>query len=300
MSVPVLFSVFLGLALSAGPVLAQAQAADGTSAQQPVLTPPEAADAAAAPAAELVSTSTFRVCADPSNPPMSSKDEAGFENQIAELFGEALGKSVKYTWFPQSMGFVRKTLGAGLCDVIMGYAQGDELVQNTNHYYSSAYVLVTRSDSDLAGVTTLQDPALQGHRIGVVAGTPPTDHLRRVGLIHDALAYPLLVDRRIVDPVGMALDDLKGGRSDAAVLWGPLTGARVKDDSSLHMIPLLNEPGKPKLTYRITMGVRPSDQGFKRQLNSQIRRLQGEIDTILREAGVPLVNDRGNELKPEG
>ena len=43
-----------------------------------------------------------------------------------------------------------KTLRAGLCDVVIGYAQGDEMVQNTNHYYTSAYGIVTRRDSPLA------------------------------------------------------------------------------------------------------------------------------------------------------
>ena len=59
-----------------------------------------------------------------------------------------------------STGFVRRTLLENRCDVIPGYAQGDELVLNTNHYYSSTHVLVTRADSDLADVTTLADPRL--------------------------------------------------------------------------------------------------------------------------------------------
>ena len=61
-----------------------------------------------------------------------------------------------------STGFVRRTLLEYRCDVIPGYAQGDELVLNTNHYYTSTHVLVTRADSDLAEVTTLADPRLAG------------------------------------------------------------------------------------------------------------------------------------------
>jgi polar amino acid transport system substrate-binding protein len=45
------------------------------------------------------------------------------------------------------------------------------------------------------------------------------------------------------------------------------------------------------------MGVRPSDQDWKRELNSLIRRNQGEIDAILTKAGVPLVDDQGTALK---
>ena len=52
------------------------------------------------------------------------------------------GRELEYTWYPMSTGFVRRTLLENRCDVIIGYAQGDELVLNTNHYYTSTHVLV--------------------------------------------------------------------------------------------------------------------------------------------------------------
>ena len=42
-------------------------------------------------------------------------------------------------YFPQAAGFVRMTLAAHRCDVIMGSPQGDDLVQGTNPYYRTAY-----------------------------------------------------------------------------------------------------------------------------------------------------------------
>ena len=107
---------------------------------------------ATAQVADLRSTTQFRVCADPANAPMSMRDGSGFENKLAEAFGEWLGVPVTYTWFPSGMGFIARTLRTGDCDVVMGYAQGDELVQNTNHYYTSVFGIVTRKDGDLAGV----------------------------------------------------------------------------------------------------------------------------------------------------
>lgn len=251
----------------------------------------------AAPAAELASATAFRVCADPANAPVSVEDGSGFENRIAELLAEKLGRPLEYTWFPQSTGFIRRTLAAGLCDVVIGYPQGDELVQNTNHYYSSVYVLVSPAAGPLAEVTSLRDPALQGLRLGVIEGSPPVDHILRAGLLARARSYPLFVDRRVENPAGDMLADLKTGEIDAAVLWGPIAGPLVKADPALALQPLLSEPGLPKLTYRITMGVRAADQEWKRQLNSLIRRNQAEIDAILREAGVPLVDDAGVALK---
>lgn len=255
------------------------------------------AGAVSAQTADLVSSTAFRVCADPANLPLSGRETKGFENEIAELLAERLDRPLETTWFPMGPGFIRKTLRAGVCDVVIGYAQGDELVQNTNHYYTSVYVLVTRSDDALAKVRTLTDPALQGRRIGIVAGTPPASHVAQNGLMALAKPYPLIVDRRVQDPAGDMLADLQSGAIDAAILWGPIGGPLAKGNPALTVTPLLQETASPKLFYRITMGVRPSDQDWKRELNSLIRRNEAEIVAILTKAGVPLVNDQGTALQ---
>lgn len=110
------------------------------------------AGAAGAQVADLRSTTALRVCADPAAEPMSLEDGTGFENRIADLLADRLGLPLEYFWFPQGMGFIRKTLLDGNCDVVVGYAQGDELVQNTNHYYTSVYGIVTRKDGDRKSV----------------------------------------------------------------------------------------------------------------------------------------------------
>jgi ABC-type amino acid transport substrate-binding protein len=124
-------------------------------------------------AGELVDRDVLRVCADPSNMPFSDKSGKGFENKLADLVAENTGrKSVAYTWFPTVIGFVRNTLRANRCDLIIGYAQGDEAVQNTNAYYRSSYVLVFKKGSGLDGVETIEDPKLAGKKVGVVQNTP--------------------------------------------------------------------------------------------------------------------------------
>ena len=90
------------------------------------------------------------------------------------------------------------------------------------------------------------------------------------------------------------LNDLEAGDIDAAVLWGPLGGPLVKaEHPGMTVIPLINEAVPPRLFYRITMGVRPNEKVWQRELNSRIRRNQDEINAILVEAGVPLINDMG-------
>ena len=129
---------------------------------------------------ELVDTSALRVCADPADLPFSNEQRAGFENKIAELLAAKLGVPVDYTWWPQSMGFVRNTLRANRCDLIIGVVATDELVQSSNPYYRSSYVLAVRTQ-ELDRFGDIDGPLMVAARIGVVAGTPPTDLLVRKG-----------------------------------------------------------------------------------------------------------------------
>ena len=250
--------------------------------------------AGAVDTSDLVSKTAFRVCADPANLPFSDNAAGGFENRIAELLAAKLELPVRYEWFPQAIGFVRQTLRAGKCDVIMGYAQGHELVLNTNHYYVSSYVIVTREDGPLAAVDHLSDPALKDVKIGVVAGSPPADHLARNGLIGAARPYKLMVDRRVESPSEQMIADLVAGETDAALMWGPIGGWSAKQSGApLKVTPLLKEEGPPRMFFRVTLGVRQGETTWKRKLNSLLRRNKAEIDAILADYGVPLVDDFG-------
>lgn len=249
---------------------------------------------------DLVSRTAFRVCSDPANMPFSNEAGEGFENEIAELFAAELGRELQYTWFPMALGFVRRTLVENRCDVIIGFAQGDEFVLNTNHYYTSTHVMVVRADGPLADVTTLADPRLQGMRIGVIIGSPPASHVARHGLLGKLRSYDMMVDRRVESPNETMLADLVAGEIDVALMWGPIGGPLAAgSDADLVVTPLLAEEGAPRLFYRITMGVRQGEDAWKRELNSMIRAQQDAIDEILRRHGVPLVTDMGEGMKPE-
>ncbi len=252
---------------------------------------------AVAQTSDLVSRSELRVCADPANLPLSHENGSGYENRLAELFAAKLERPLAYTWFPMATGFVRNTLRANRCDVIIGYAQGHELVLNTNHYMTSAYALIVPKDGSLSGVKTLSDEMLDGKRLGIVAGSPPASHLARNGLIAMAKPYHLFVDRRVESPAIDMLQDLRSGTIDAAILWGPIGGPLVKADfPEFQITPLLREDHPPRLFFRITMGVRPGEKVWQRKLNSLIRRNSKEINAILLNAGVPLLDDMGTEI----
>lgn len=242
--------------------------------------------------ADLVNREVLRVCSDPANLPFSNEAGQGFENKIAELVANELKLPLEYTWFPQATGFVRQTLFAKRCDLIIGFAQGDDLVLNSNHYYRSSYVLVYRPGQGLDGVVTLADERLKDKRIGIVAGTPPGNIMAMLGLMQRARPYPLTVDRRFDSPAERMVADIRSGEIDAGILWGPIGGYFAsRGGGKLTVTPLLRETMGPRMAYRITFGVRHQEDDWKRKLNEIIARRQGDIDAILLDFGVPLLDE---------
>jgi quinoprotein dehydrogenase-associated probable ABC transporter substrate-binding protein len=249
---------------------------------------------------ELVDPKVLRVCADPRNLPFSNEKGEGFENKLAELFAEKLQKKLDYMYFPQATGFVRMTLGAHRCDVIMGFPQGDELVQGTNPYYRTAYALVAKPGSGLDEVNTLDDARLKGMHIGIVAGTPPATNMAANGLMMNAKPYPLMIDTRFDSSAEAMIGDLMSGTIDAGILWGPMAGFYAKRaNPQLHVTPLVKETTGPRLTFRIGMGVRAADQNWKRLLNRLIQENQPAINKILLDFGVPLLDENDRPLGSE-
>ena len=250
---------------------------------------------------ELVDPKVLRVCADPRNLPFSNQKGEGFENKLAELLAAKLQKKIDYMYFPQATGFVRMTLGAHRCDVIMGFPQGDDLVQGTNPYYRTAYALISKQGSGLEDVTVLEDARLKGKHIGIVAGTPPATNMAVNGLMMNAKPYPLMIDTRVDSSAEAMINDLNKGGIDAAILWGPMAGFYARQaDPPLHVTPLVNEKTGPQLVYRIGMGVRRADQNWKRLLNKLIQENQPEINRILFDYGVPLLDENNQPISAEG
>jgi quinoprotein dehydrogenase-associated probable ABC transporter substrate-binding protein len=249
---------------------------------------------------ELVDPKVLRVCADPRNLPFSNEKGEGFENKLAELFAEKLQKKLDYMYFPQATGFVRMTLGAHRCDVIMGFPQGDELVQGTNPYYRTAYALVVKPGSGLDDVVTLEDGRLKGKHIGIVAGTPPATNMAANGLMMNAKPYPLMIDTRFDSSAEAMIGDLLSGEIDAAILWGPMAGFYAKKSNPpLHVTLLVKETTGPRLVFRIGMGVRQADQNWKRLLNRLTQENQPAINRILLDFGVPLLDENDRPIGAE-
>ena len=198
-----------------------------------------------------------------------------------------------YTWYPNSTGFVRNTLGSYRCDIIMGFPQGDDIAQVTNPYYATTYALVYKPGTGLDGVTSLADPRLKDKRIGIVAGTPPSNIMVANGLMARAKPYPLVIDTRVDSSAHDMIRDIEDGTVDAGVLWGPMAGYyAMHAEPRLSVVPL----DGPHMSFRISMAVRHQDQEFKRLLNRLIQENQADIDALLRSYGVPLLDAQNRPL----
>jgi quinoprotein dehydrogenase-associated probable ABC transporter substrate-binding protein len=248
--------------------------------------------------ADIADRGALKVCADPNDLPFSSEQKQGFENKIAELMANALGVKVEYTWFPQIIGFARNTLQAHRCDLVVGTVAGDDIMQTTNPYYFTTYVMVYRSDKGLA-LDGVADPRLASLRLGVVSTTPPSDLLVRHDLMSHAKPYPLTVDTRVQSPTHQMIQDVVNRTIDVGFLWGPIAGYYKKHDKlPLTLVPLKEEPGAARMKYHIAMGVRANEPEWRRRVNATILKQQLAITAILRDYGIPLLNEKGELIDP--
>jgi len=249
--------------------------------------------AAAQPEREL------RVCADPDNLPFSNRAGEGFENRIAEVVAADLGASVRYTWHPQRKGFVRQTLKAGECDLVIGVPVGYEPMLTTRPYYSSTYVFVYAKDKNL-NLHTFDDASLRKLRIGLHAfgddgaNSPAAHALAQRGMVGNVVGFTILDTND--SPSGRIIEAVARGEIDVAIVWGPFAGYFARQQSvPLALVPVASnaQPAPMPFVYDIAMGVRHGDVAFKDEIESVLARRRGEIRKVLDDFRVPLVPSDG-------
>ena len=247
------------------------------------------------PLAAASSERVLRVCSDPNNLPFSNQREEGFENRIAQLIAADLGAKVEYTWWAQRRGFIRSTLKANTCDVVMGIPTSMEMVLPTRPYYRSTYVFVSRHDRNLR-VRSFDDAILRRVKVGVHmigddgANTPPAHALSRRGIIDNVAGYMVYGDYRQDNPPSRMIEAVARGDVDVAVAWGPLAGYFAElQGTRLDVVPVSPQIDLPFLpfVFDISIGVRREDTVLRDELDAVIVRRRPEIDAILEEYRVP-------------
>jgi mxaJ protein len=246
------------------------------------------ATAEAAPAA-------LRVCADPNNLPFSNDRLEGFENRLASLVAADLGLPLEYTWWAQRRGFLRSTLNAGLCDVVIGLPTSVEMALTTRPYYRSTYVFVTRQGG-APQPESFDDPSLRQLRIGVPlvgddgANAPPAHALSRRGIIRNVVGYSVYGDYRSDSPPSQIIKSVAAGDIDVAIAWGPLAGYfAARQPVALDVAPVAPQIDLPFLpfVFDISMAVRRGAGDLHARLEQVLERRRPEIDAILADFHVP-------------
>lgn len=257
------------------------------------------------------SESVLRVCADPSNMPLSNERGEGYENRIAEELARDLGRRVEYTFFPQRMGFVRNTLRLKdvktqqfKCDVIIGVPKGYELTATTQPYMRSTYALLYPSREDFGELKTAEDllklpPAkLRSLRVGVFGRSPGADWLLRNDMLDHAVVYAPQSGDPAENPAHTVEQDLAAGKIDMAIVWGPIAGFLVRQHAAFpawRAAPFMPDDAI-KFDYEISMGVRFGEQQWKETLDTWIGSNQAKVQQILVSYRVPLLDANGKVI----
>lgn len=236
----------------------------------------------------------LRVCADPNNLPFSNKRQEGFENRLATLIAGELGARLEYTWLPQRRGFIRRTLGAGKCDLLMGVPENYEEVLTSISYYRSTYVFVQRSDA--APIASFDDPALRNLKIGLHAigddgaNPPPVYALATRGIVDKIQGYKMWDIDTVESPAGRIIDAVASGDIDLAIVWGPFNYFALRQTVALRATPVTQPEDKPSFpfAYAISIGMRKNDHARKAEIDAILAGHSDVISAILQAYWLPL------------
>jgi len=238
----------------------------------------------------------LRVCADPNNLPFSNEHGDGFENRIAAVVARELQRPLEYFWLPQRRGFIRNSLDARRCDVVMGVPARYGLLQPTRSYYRSSYAFVSRRDRPWR-IDSFDAPELQRLTIGIqITGDdynnpPAAQELASRNLVQNVRGFPIYGDYSRPDPQRAIIDAVADGRVDVAIVWGPLAGYYAQRESRpLDVRPIAARAAGPasRFAFDIAMGVRRDDTALRAALDAVIAKRGDALRRILREYGVPL------------
>ena len=232
----------------------------------------------------------FKVCADQDNLPYSNDKGEGFENKIAEVLAADLGKELSYQFWHDRFGFLRNTLNAKRCDVIIGTNTTYDALDTTKPYYRAGHVWIYREDSGY-DISSWDSPDLKKGVIGLVDKSPVTQALNANGLM--ANARPYRIQRDLTRSPGEPVEDVISGKIDVAIMWGPLGGyyARQSDvDLVVVEIPEYSTGNKKlqgKTYWNISAGVRKREVERREMVEGAIFRNLDKIYAIMDEYGIP-------------
>ncbi|MCF8005830.1 MAG: quinoprotein dehydrogenase-associated putative ABC transporter substrate-binding protein [Methylovulum sp.] len=249
----------------------------------------------------------LKVCADPLNPPYSSKQQDGFENKIAQLFADDLKQTLQFYWFPQRIGFIRNTLTAAVdetavevkeykCDVVMSVPASSDMTLNTTAYYRSTYVLMIAQGRGWDDITESQQLAKLSLarqdqlKIAMFDRSPGTAWLQKQGLLAQGISYQSMTGDDANNTAMQIAQDFNSKKIDMVILWGPMAAyvAAQSPAGSYALLPMKSSQDIA-FDFSMAMGVRKSDKDLKQTLDKLIVKHKVKITEILTSYHIPLL-----------
>jgi mxaJ protein len=263
---------------------------------------------AAPPAAPPAPTDlpSLRICSAQHEAPFSFKDGSGFENRIASVLAEAMGRKPVFVWTEKpAIYLVRDFLDKNACDVVIGLDAGDPRVLTSVPYYRSGYVFLSREDQPL-DIKSWKDKRIEKlDHIAVTFGSPAEAMLHEIGKYEDDISYLYsLVNFRSPRnqytqvAADKLVSEVVAGKADLAVAFAPEVARYVKQSTApLRMIVISDDNYRSdgqKVPHHFdqSIGVRKGDEALLEQINIGLGKAHAKIEAVLKEEGIPLL-DKG-------
>lgn len=245
----------------------------------------------------------LNVCAGKNEMPFSNDKKEGFENDIAEIVAKSLNKKLNYVYWDDPRYAVGFFLDKKKCDVVLGVDSTDPRVLKTKPYYKTGYVFITRKDREI-DISSWNDDLLKerNFRIGVMPDSPGKVMLLQINRFDDMFdyfaekqKYQSTRNKYVrVDPQEV-VNDVASKYIHAAMLWAPEAARYVKQSKEPLKVQLVKDDAKKsngepvQMHYEIVMGVRKDDVKLQQALNKAIDEKRGEIESVLKREGIPLL-----------
>lgn len=238
----------------------------------------------------------LRICADPNGLPYSNQRGEGFENELAVLLAEELGRELDYLWWPQRRGFLRQ-LREGRCDAVMGIPVDHDRVSTSRAYYRSSYVFLSREDLGFSP-KSLNSPGPRNVRIGVhligddYANSPPAHALAARGIVENVVGFSVFGDYAEDSPPRTLVDAVGKGEIDVAIVWGPIGGFFAWDQPvplRMDILETAPEDSEMRFVFEMAVAVKPGNESLRDLINQALEQRSQDVARLLARFGIPVL-----------
>ena len=246
----------------------------------------------------------LRICASTVEAPFSAADSSGFEDRVAVVLAQAMGRKPVFVRNDKpGIYLVRDQLDQNNCDVVMGVDVGDERVLASKPYYRTGYVLVTKAERNITASAWDDQQIKDQTRFAVRFYSPAETMLKRIGRFEDNAAYMYSLvnfkSRRnqwVQVPGDRIVTEVASGEADVGIAFAPEVARYVKASSTpLRMTVISNNIDQPNgepipMHYDQAVGVRKNDPGLLAEINTALEKARPQIEEILKQEGIPLLD----------